>query len=180
MLAFQSIVDTTVSSPAVVDDLFEHLPPGKSELVVFDLNRQAGIDAFTTPGAILPRLTGERRRSYAVTLVTNANAATLEAAAMSVASGADVITTEPLGVSWPESIYSLSHVALPFPIDDPVYGGEGRGRDLGSVALGRLSPRGEKGALIVPAEVLMRMTWNPFFPYLAQRIERWVIDTPPR
>ncbi len=92
----------------------------------------------------------------------------------------DVITTEPLGVSWPESIYSLSHVALPFPIDDPIYGGEGRGRDLGSVALGRLSPRGEKGALIVPAEVLMRMTWNPFFPYLAERIERWVIDTPPR
>jgi len=180
VLAFQSIVDTTVSSPAVVDDLFEHLPPGKSELVVFDLNRQAGIDAFTTPGAILPRLIGERRRSYAVTLVTNANAETLDAAAMTVASGADVVTTEALGVPWPESMYSLSHVALPFPIDDPLYGGEGRGRDLGSVALGRLSPRGEKGALIVPAEVLMRVTWNPFFPYLAQRIERWVIDTPPR
>ncbi len=43
---------------------------------------------------------------------------------------------------------------------------------MGSVALGRLSARGEKGALIVPVEVLMRMTWNPFFPYLAQRVER--------
>ena len=46
---FSRVVDTTVSSPAVVHDLFEHLPPGTSELVLFDLNRQAGIDAFTTP-----------------------------------------------------------------------------------------------------------------------------------
>ena len=71
-------------------------------------------------------------------------------------------------------MYSLSHVALPFPIDDPVYGGKARGRESGSVSLGRLSPRGEKGALIVPAEVLMRVTWNPFFPYLAHRVERWI------
>ena len=83
------------------------------------------------------------------------------------------ITTEPLGLSWPESIYSLSHVALPFPIDDPIYGGEGRGREMGSVSLGRLSPRGEKGALIVPEEVLMRLTWNPFFPYLASACSSW-------
>ena len=126
------------------------------------------------------RLIGDGRRPFAVTLVTNASADTREVAAMSVAAGADAVTTEPLGLSWPESIYSLSHVALPFPIDDPIYGGEGRGRELGSVSLGRLSARGEKGSLIVPAEVLMRLTWNPFFPYLAQRVERWVIDAPPR
>ena len=93
---------------------------------------------------------------------------------MSVAAGSKDITSEPIGLSWPDSIYSLSHVALPFPIDDPVYGGEGQGREAGSISLGRLSPRGEKSVLIVPAEVLMRLTWNPFFPYLAQRVERWV------
>lgn len=27
------------------------------------------------------------------------------------------------GLSWPEDIYSLAHVALPFPADDPLYGG---------------------------------------------------------
>ena len=70
---------------------------------------------------------------------------------MSVAAGARMITTEPLGLSWPESIYSLSHVALPFPIDDPIYGGEGRGREMGSVSLGRLSPRGEKSVVDRPA-----------------------------
>jgi alpha-beta hydrolase superfamily lysophospholipase len=180
VLAFQSIVDTTVSTPAVIHELFDHLPPGRNELVLFDLNRQAGVDAFTHPGAVLPRLIGDGRRPYAVTLVTNTNADTQDVAALSVAPGADAITTVPLGLSWPESVYSLSHVALPFAIDDPIYGGEGRGRELGSVSLGRLSARGEKGSLIVPAEVLMRMTWNPFFPYLAERVERWVIDGPAR
>jgi alpha-beta hydrolase superfamily lysophospholipase len=181
VLAFQSIVDTTVSTPAVITDLFDHLPPGRSELVLFDLNRQAGIDTFTRGDAVLPKLIGNGRRHYAATLVTNINADTSEVTAISVAAGADEITTnQPLGMSWPASVYSLSHIALPFPIDDPIYGGEGRGRDLGSVSLGRLSARGEKGTLIVPAEVLMRMTWNPFFPYLAERVDRWVSDAPPR
>jgi alpha-beta hydrolase superfamily lysophospholipase len=174
VLAFQSLVDTTVSSPAVMSDLFDHLPPGHGELVVFDLNRLAGIDAFTNPGAVLPKLIGDRPRPYSVTLVTNSSADTLEVSAMTVASEGQVITTEPLGLSWPSEIYSLSHVALPFPIDDPVYGGQGRGRELGSISLGRLSLRGEKSVLIVPEAVLMRLTWNPFFPYMAQRVERWI------
>jgi esterase/lipase len=174
VLAFQSVVDTTVSSPAVVHDLFDHLPPGKSELVLFDLNRQAGVDLFTRPEEVLPKLIGDKPRAYTVTLITNTRPDTLEVSAMSVAAGALAITTEPLGLSWPDSIYSLSHVALPFPIDDPIYGGEGQGRELGSVSLGRLSPRGEKSVLIVPEAVLMRLTWNPFFSYLAQRVERWV------
>ena len=63
---------------------------------------------------------------------------------------------------------------MPFPVDDPVYGGEGNGRDIGSISLGRLSPRGEKSVLIVPEEVLMRLTWNPFFPYLAGRVQQFV------
>ena len=65
-------------------------------------------------------------------------------------------------------------VALPFPPDDPIYGGEGKGRESGSVSLGRLSPRGEKGALILSADVLMRVLWNPFFPYLGRRLDMWV------
>ena len=71
-------------------------------------------------------------------------------------------------------MYSLSHIAIPFPADDPIYGGEGAGRELGSISLGRLSPRGEKGVLIVPAEVLTRVSWNQFFPYLSNRVERWI------
>ena len=54
VLAFQSVVDTTVSTPAVALELLDRLPAGRNELVLFDLNRQAGIDAFTRPEAVLP------------------------------------------------------------------------------------------------------------------------------
>ena len=180
VLVFQSLLDTTVSTAAVLFELLDRLPANRNELVLFDLNREAGIDAFTRPDAILPRLIGEGTRPYAVTLVANSQPSSLDVSAKSVAAGATAIVEEPLGLSWPEGMYSLSHVALPFPIDDPIYGGEGNGRDVGSIALGRLSPRGEKGALIIPAEVLMRVTWNPFFPYLARRLESWVAEPPRR
>ena len=150
VLAFHSVLDTTVSTTAVAYGLLDHLPAGRNELVLFDLNRQAGIDAFTTPDTVLPQLFGYGIRPYTVTLVTNTDHDTPEVSAKSVAAGATSMTVEPLGLSWPDAMYSLSHIALPFPADDPIYGGAGTGRESGSVSLGRLSPRGEKGALIIP------------------------------
>jgi alpha-beta hydrolase superfamily lysophospholipase len=179
VLVFQSLLDTTVSTAAVLFELLDRLPANRNELVLFDLNREAGIDAFTRPDAILPRLIGEGPRPYAVTLVTNSQPSSMEVSAKSVAPGATAIVEEPLGMSWPDGIYSLSHVALPFPADDPIYGGAGLGRESGSVSLGRLSPRGEKGALLIPADVLMRVLWNPFFPYLARRLDSWVVPVAP-
>ena len=176
VLAFQSVVDTTVSTPAVVYDLFDRLPEGRGhELVLFDLNRQAVIDAMTRPGAVLPRLLGDGPRTFAVTLVTNTNAGTTDVSAMTASPGASALASEPLPYTWPAEIFSLSHVALPFPPDDPVYGGfppEG----TETVRLGRLAPRGEKDVLIVPLDSLMRVSWNPFFGYLADRLDRATPD----
>ena len=117
---------------------------------------------------------GDRPRPYTVTLITNTDAETQEVSTKSVAAGATTLTIEPLGLSWPDAMYSLSHIALPFPADDPIYGGAGMGRESGSISLGRLSLRGEKGALIIPADVLSRVTWNPFFAYLASRVDQWI------
>ena len=108
-----------------------------------------------------------------MTLVTNRSAETLEVSAMTVSAGPTTLEEEPLGLAWPADMFSLSHVALPFPPDDPLYGGASTARDAGGVALGRVTPRGEKDVLIVPIEVLMRVSWNPFFSYLADRLERW-------
>jgi hypothetical protein len=163
VLAFQSVVDSTVSAPAVVHDLFERLPAGGHELVLFDLNREARTDAFTRPGTVLPRLL-EGARRYSVTLVTNTSADTLDASAISVAGASATTTAEPLGLAWPADMFSLSHIALPFPESDPLYGSRG--------PLGSLKPRGEKDVLIVSLDALMRVSWNPFFPYLASRIDR--------
>ena len=80
----------------------------------------------------------------------------------------------PLPLAWPRELFSLSHVALPFPIDDPLYGYLANVTADGPVALGLLSPRGERAVLTVPIEVLMRVSSNPFFPYLAERLSAWV------
>ena len=174
VLVFQSLVDTTVSTSAVAYALLDHLPAGRNEVVLFDLNRQAGVDAFTRPEAVLPRLIGDGARPYAVTLVTNANPDTAEVSAMSVAAGTTALTVESLGLSWPDQMYSLSHIALPFPKDDPLYGRRRQGARVRKHPTGPASPRGEKGALIIPAEVLMRVSWNPFFSYVERRVERWI------
>ena len=60
-----------------------------------------------------------------------------------------------------------------FAIDDPVYGSEPPDGASRSIALGRLSPRGEKAVLTVPLETLMRVGWNPFLPFLLGRIVEW-------
>jgi hypothetical protein len=73
-------------------------------------------------------------------------------------------------MSWPPGVYSLSHVAIPFPADDPVYGIDAtRGP-----ALGQLELRGESSELRVSPSLLLRLRYNPFFPYLAERVTRFV------
>jgi hypothetical protein len=61
-----------------------------------------------------------------------------------------------------------------------VYGVGEPGHPSEHVRLGALSPRGEKSILTVPLDTLMRATYNPFFPYLAERAMEWVeAGTPP-
>ena len=49
ILAFASLLDTTVSTTALVRTLFDHLPDNGSELVLFDLNRLAVFSIVFTP-----------------------------------------------------------------------------------------------------------------------------------
>ena len=42
------------------------------------------------------------------------------------------------------------------------------------INLGAMATRGERGALIVSLDSLLRMTSNPFFPYLLQRIDEGI------
>jgi hypothetical protein len=78
----------------------------------------------------------------------------------------------PLETSYPAGMYSLSHVALPFPMDDALYGmTPGKTESFGP-NLGALAPRGERNVLITSLDALLRVASNPFFPYLAERIEQ--------
>ena len=72
------------------------------------------------------------------------------------------------GLSYPADIYSLSHTALPFPADDPLYGNRPSGRRV--VQLGAIAVRGERNALVLSQDSLSRLSYNPFYAYMAARI----------
>ena len=179
LLTFHSLVDATVSTPAVVHALFDVIADERSELVLFDINRASGLVPFirAEDSSLLSRLTDRLSRRYRRTLVTNVDVASLEVAERSIAPGATAIDTNPIGLSWPRDVYSLSHVAIPFPLTDPVYGRDASEGAPPVIRLGLLSPRGERAVFSVPSDTLMRLTCNPFFEYQHGRLVKWIGDS---
>jgi alpha-beta hydrolase superfamily lysophospholipase len=176
VLTFQSVTDFTVSTTAVVDALYAHLPANGSELVLYDLNRHTKFGPLLRAGkeTLVERLLPDAPRRYRTTVVSNADTGSYEVTERLTEAGATAQSARPLGLRYPGDVFSLSHVALPFPEDDPVYGGapdlaEDFGVHLGAVAL-----RGERGTLVVSLDALGRTSWNPFFPYQLQRIEEGI------
>ena len=180
VLTFHSLVDATVSTPAVVHALYDVIGDERSELVIFDINRSSGLVPFIQPAdaTLLSRLTDSSARRYRRTLITNVDPASLDVAERTVAPGATTVDARPLGLAWPRDVYSLSHVAIPFPFTDPVYGREETTAAAATIRIGQLSPRGERTVLTVPSETLMRLTCNPFFSYLNTRTAAWLIGRP--
>jgi hypothetical protein len=123
---------------------------------------------------LLSRLTDASPRKYKRTLITNVDPASLDVAERSIAPGATNIETRPLGLAWPRDVFSLSHVAIPFPLSDPVYGRDQMPIPRSIIRLGLLSPRGERAVFSVPSDTLMRLTCNPFFTYLDDRLDAWI------
>jgi len=175
LLAFQSVVDATVTASALVHGLFERLPPGRHELVLFDINRFAAIESIlkTDPSAWIDGVFRDRTGEFTATLVTNASAASEDVVARRIEPGAREVTVSPLGLAWPRYVYSLSHVALPFRPDDPLYGGPDAGKSPG-ISLGNVALRGERGALRIGAADLLRLRWNPFHSYMERRVLEFV------
>jgi alpha-beta hydrolase superfamily lysophospholipase len=175
VLAFVSTLDSTVSADAVVDALFMHLAPAGHELVLFDVNRLAVARALLARGSgpLTDRLLGMSGRPFALTVITNVAADTPVVHELRAEAGTGRVQARPLGLAWPRVVFSLSHVALPFASDDPLYGYDAA-PDAAHVQLGRLEARGETRALAVPLWMLVRLRSNPFYPYLAARAESFV------
>ena len=79
----------------------------------------------------------------------------------------------PLNLTWPAGVISLSHVALPFPPDDPLYGQGPPGKE-GVIFLGQMAIQGERGLLKIPSDFLMRLRFNPFYIFLETRVLEWL------
>jgi hypothetical protein len=94
--------------------------------------------------------------------------------------GADTEQERPLGLYFPPGVFSLSHVALPFPPSDGLYGFDPEPDEDYGIRLGTIAARGERGALIVSLDTLLRMSSNPFFSYLIGRIEEGIDAAAPQ
>ncbi len=177
ILALKSAVDSTVTTEAIVDDLLMRLPAGRNELVLFDINRNAAIKSsllVADPAPLTDRLLTDASLPFAVTFVTNASKQSASVDARYKPSlSPQVSDVRPLGLVWPSGVVSLSHVALAFPPDDPLYG-RGPPESDDRVFLGDMALRGERGLVSIPADWLLRQRYNPFYPYLEARVLQWL------
>jgi alpha-beta hydrolase superfamily lysophospholipase len=174
-LAFQSVADATVSPVAVIRVFLGRLAAESHEVVAFDINRHAEVEPLLRPDARNPadRLLGGEAWPFDVTLLTNADPGSASLVALHRAAGSAAVSSEATNLAWPRGLFALSHVALPIPPDNPIYGAE-RPPDSPTVYLGRVELLGEQGMLAVPASALGRLRFNPFYSYVEERTERFL------
>jgi alpha-beta hydrolase superfamily lysophospholipase len=171
ILAFVSLADATVNMESIAADLMMPLANPHNEMVVFDVNRQADIVALFgfDPATRLAWLAEQAPVPWTFTAVTNEGPRSRAVIEKRWHGGAEEPTIRALGLEWPEAVYSLSHVALPFPPDDPLYGATDDPDRTWGLPLGSLEPRGETGLLRLSIETVMRLRYNPFYDYLERR-----------
>jgi alpha-beta hydrolase superfamily lysophospholipase len=173
VLTFQSVLDSTVSTAAIVEALHARLPANGSTLVLIDLNRAAKLGPLLRPAqeAALERLLPPAPRRYGLVVLTNATPGGVAMVARSTIAGATTVEESPIAAAFPADVFSLSHVALPFPPWDGLYGSDPDPADDFGIRLGALAARGERGALVVALDALLRQSSNPFYADMLARIE---------
>ena len=174
VITFQSVVDSTVIAPDVLS-FYEKLSPNRHEFVVFDVNRSALLQNFMKTHPL--KVFNEPNKSgYKLTIITNKNSDSKEVVARIKDENSSVFNDVSINMSWPEDIYSLSHLAIPFTMDDPVYGTNPPESDQGYVQLGNIYLKGERNVLRIKEEDLMRLRCNPFWDYIESRINRMISE----
>ncbi len=174
-IAFQSVVDATVPPMTLLDNLFMQLEPGNHELVLFDVNRHTETEPLLKqdPETLVQQLLENPSLPFDLTIVTNVDRTTDDVMARTKTAQTPIIQDEPLGLSWPIEVFSLSHVAVPFSPQDPLYGAIHDPRDQG-ITLGAVHIRGERNLLQIPDNYFLRLRHNPFFDYMAKRIVQFL------
>ncbi|WP_291385045.1 hypothetical protein [Achromobacter sp. UBA5777] len=173
IITFHSVLDFTVSTRALINALYARLPANGSDLVLFDLNRATKLGPLFRRGVawqLAGTLPGEKR-NYRLTLVTNASPTSSAMIERVIEPNATAVVERAIGMDYPREVYSLSHVALPFPTDDALYGTHPDNIEEFGISLGAMSMRGEIGAFVIGMDTLTRLTSNPFYAYLVKRVD---------
>jgi alpha-beta hydrolase superfamily lysophospholipase len=172
VVVFQSIVDSTITAREVVRGLLALLPPADHELVVFDVNRIDAMQGLIAAGPLedLERIRTATDQPFRVALIGSSAPDTRAVALYTREAGAAEVRKAELGLEWPSGVFSLGHVSLPFPADDPVYGIALRPGIRPPFNLGAVAVRGESGALVLSLGAFSRLRSNPFFEVIRTKI----------
>ena len=145
-------------------------------MVLFDVNRHAEAEPLlkSDPEMLTQRLFADEALPFDLTLVTNASVHSDAVVARRKPAGAQQSPDVTLDLSWPQGLFSLSHVSLPFAPDDPLYGNRANDPEDDAISLGSVVIRGERNLLQIPDSFFLRLRYNPFFPYVEQRLRETV------
>jgi hypothetical protein len=169
----QSIVDSTVEVPKLITALFDRLKSYDSELFLFDIDRFSKLENLFNRSfeqKIFPKLS-RNDLPYTLSLLTNASP---ESRRLVVRTRAGEQWSEKeTQLEWPGELVSLSHIAVPFPPEDPIYGSTDGTVDSG-LPLGTLSMRAEPSALMLSTALFVRSRYNPFYSFMEDRIVSWL------
>lgn len=177
VMAFQSAVDSTVIASDVLH-FYENLSPNGHELIVFDTNRDASLRSMmkTPPLKSFDKLNQSQKTGFRLDIITNKKTDSEQVVVRTKEESGDISNDIPLNMNWPDGIYSLSHLAILFPMDDPLYGVKPN-KALGDhVQLGNIELRGERNVLRVSEKDLLRLRCNPFWDYVKKRIEEAIAE----
>ena len=177
VLTFQSLVDATVSTDAIVHRLYDRLPANGSELVLFDINRVGDLAPFLErpEQKLLLDLRARTDLRYRLTAITNARLDTRDVAALVRAGpGPSKARGGRPSASRGRRASSRSRTSRSrSPRATTSTAGCRSLRPRSASGSGASEPRGERSVLTVPFDQWMRLSWNPFFPYLEERVAAW-------
>ncbi|HGL6802324.1 TPA: alpha/beta hydrolase [Citrobacter amalonaticus] len=172
ILTFQSVIDSTVSTKAVVDILYQNLPDNRSELVLFDINRAINFRSLfrNTADTMLSKILPQNEKNYIATVIRNVTPNTMNMQEVSINANTTTEKIKEINLAYPADVFSLSHIALPFPVTDSLYGSSPEQPEKYGVSFGKFNLRGERSVLLTGFDSFMRISSNPFFPYVKEKI----------
>jgi alpha-beta hydrolase superfamily lysophospholipase len=175
VLAMQSVVDSTVVVPKLITVLFDRLTSDSSELFLFDINRvdwMGNLFNLSFEQKIVPTLkkSGSPCR---LTILRNSSSDSQQLVVQT--RDGDSWLEQETDMTWPAGVVSLSHVAIPFPPDDNLYGTSGKNKS--GILLGTLSMRAEPSALMISKSLFVRCRSNPFYKFMEDRAVQWLVST---
>src|SRR5215467_13322979 len=103
VLTFQSVIDFTVSAPAILTRLYAYLPDNGSEIVLFDVNRTLKFAPLLRQSAYVAvdRLVPRTPQPYRFTVIANASDDSDATVERSIAPGKLEAHVRPLDLSYP-------------------------------------------------------------------------------